>query len=76
MVLEHDQFCSRKRVVVYVQHDNTDSEAALRLHAIAPDLLIFHNVAVLGNVPRCAIVDSLRVDSVGQGLNVNAVCPN
>ena len=59
-----------------VQHDTANGETALGLHAIAPDLLVGHDVAVLGDVPRCAAVAARRVDGVGRRLDVDAVGPD
>lgn len=51
-----------------VQHADADGECALGLHAVSSDGLVFDNVAVLGDVPRGAVVFVLGIDGVGAGL--------
>jgi hypothetical protein len=58
-----------------VQHYHTNSKRRFGLHAIRSDVLILHNVAVLGNVPRCALVYARWIDGVGRSLDVYAVGP-
>jgi len=62
-------------VVGDVQHDNANGETAFGLHAVTLDVLVVHDVAILGEIPGCAIVYVLWVNGVGRGLDVNAVCP-
>lgn len=59
----------------YVQHDDTDGETALRLHAVALDVLVIYDVTALGNVPGRSVIGMRRVDGVGCGLDVDAVGP-
>lgn len=58
-----------------VQHAHTNSERALRLHAVSANGLALDDIAVLGDIPRGAIVNAFRVDGVLARLNGNAVGP-
>ena len=58
-----------------IQHDDANGKAALRLHAVASDVLVLYNVTALGDVPWRSVVYTGRVDGVGSGLDVDAVCP-
>ena len=61
--------------MLHIQHNDTDSKAGLRHHAVAPNLFLLHNSTALCNVPWCVVVAALWVNRVGCGLNVEAVCP-
>ena len=59
-----------------VQHNTTNSKTTLGLHAVASDMLVVDNIAVLGDVPWYPTVTARRVDRVGRGLNVDSVGPD
>lgn len=59
-----------------VQHDTAHGEATLGLHAIRAYVFVVHDVAALGDVPGGARIPAQRVDGVGRGLDVDAVCPD
>jgi hypothetical protein len=54
-----------------VQHTHTNRERALGLHAIPFNSLVIHHIAVLGYVPRCAVVLALGINGIGGGLGVD-----
>lgn len=58
-----------------LQHATADCERALGLHAIVPDRLVLYDVAVLGDVPRRAVVLAVGIDGVFAGLDVDADGP-
>jgi hypothetical protein len=58
-----------------LHHDDSDSEGALRLHAISPVDLVVDNVAALGNVPWRTLVLVVGIDCVWRSLHVESVGP-
>jgi len=59
----------------YIHHDDADCKATLRLHAVAPDALVFYDIAVFRQIPGRSLVFAPRVNGVGRSLDVDAICP-